>query len=403
VLPAAEVSDPKPPPSAERISLALRGLVQEAHRKNAKLAIVGPDDRGGFPERSDARAWGLIDGGVPRLVADANELRGEVIRTCRSGRTVLVTAANVGALRLYLASHVAAEMAEHGERWASEAELCPEEFMACWRRDYLPLARVVADQDLSIDLLDASERGRVERLVEADSDDVPSAILALCLGAFFLSHDRAALEAVYGEGIDIEAHREWLGILRSSGDAGELGKLVLVSAITPTALVAGAVESGRWISRHVSPWAFLALIIGGAWFAYERVPSETWRQLRSGLGTGILAFGDLYFRYLEAHRTFALASAPAPDWSELADCLPTEALAIRASMLDLVTGPSGTRSSKKLSDDALARFGVEVVPTMLERYLADAGCFRALGSGLWQLGHPAGALPRTDRDVAVSR
>jgi hypothetical protein len=399
-----DVSGSKPPPSAERISAALRGLVEDAHQRNAKLAIVGPDERGAFPERSDARAWGLIDAGVPRVVADANELRGDVIRTCRAGRTVLVTSANVGALRFYLASHVVGEMAEHGERWAIEAGVCPEEFLECWRNEYLPLARVVADGGLSLDLLGPVERARVEHLLEVDPDDAPSAILALCLGAFFLSHDRAPLEAVYGEGIDIEAHRAWLRILRSSGDAGELGKLVLVSAITPTALVMGAFEGGRWISRRLSPWALAALILGGALLAYEHVPGDTWHRLRSGLGAGFLAFGDLYVRYLAAHRTFAQASAPAPSWPELTDCLPTAVLCTRACMSALAAGPSGARSSAEFAEGELARLGVEVAPQMLERYLADAGCFRSLDDGLWQLGHPAEAhLSPIEPDPATLR
>lgn len=35
-------------------------------------------------------------------------------------------------------------------------------------------------------------------LAEVDPDDVPSVILSFSLGAFFLSEDRRALEAVYG-------------------------------------------------------------------------------------------------------------------------------------------------------------------------------------------------------------
>jgi predicted nucleic acid-binding protein len=388
-------------PMRERISRVLRQLVEDAHRKNAALPIVGPDHLGAFPD-SGARAWGLIDGGVPAIVADANELRGEVIRTCRHGRTILVTAANVGALRIYLASHVVGELAEHGERWAIEAGISPTAFRDCWQRDYLPLARVIADEELRLDLLSPSERDRVEALVEADSDDVPSAILALSLGAFFVSHDRAALRAVYGPGIDIEAHRDWLEVLRSSGEAGELGKLVLVSAITPTALVAGALEGGRWISRRLGPWALLPLALGGALLAHERISGESWRRMWSGFGELAVAFTDLYLRYLHAHQTFAAAAATSPNWAELIRCNPAEDVVTRACMRALAATPAATRSATELAEEELRRLGVEVEAATIDRVLGMSGCFRPLAEGAWQLAHPADARLIVGEPVGLS-
>jgi predicted nucleic acid-binding protein len=373
---------------AEQISRALREVATEAHRRNAALPIVGPDERGAFPP-SESGVFGMVVSELARVVADANELRGEVIRTCRAGRTILLTAANTGALRLYLASHVVEEVTEHGARWALEAGVDPAHFMDCWRHEYLPLARVVSDRDLSIDLLGEAERARVENLMSADSDDVPSAILALCLEAFFLSHDRAALEAVYGAGVVLETHRSWLEVLRSPGEAAELGKLIWLSAITPGALVSLAVESGRWIAEKVSPWVLVALALGGAWLVHERASARNWRQLRDGVGTGLLAISDLYIGCVQAQRTFAQASAPRPDWSGLAECLPSEALITRACMTALAADPSGRRSGPQLAGSELARLGIAVTPEMVDRYLGDAGCFRLLDDGLWQLGHPA--------------
>ena len=373
---------------AERISRVLREVVTEAHRRNASLPIAGPDESGAFPA-SEGGVFGIVISELARVVADANELRGEVIRTCRSGRTILLTAANTGALRLYLASHVVDEVSEHGARWALEAGVDPVDFMDCWRHEYLPLARVVSDHDLSIDLLGETERARVEKLISADSDDVPSAILALCLEAFFLSHDRAALEAVYGAGVVLEAHRSWLEVLRSPGEAAELGKVVWLSAITPGALISLAVESGRWIAEKVPPRVLVALALGGAWLIHGRASARNWRRLRDGVGTGLLAISDLYIGCVQAQRTFAQASAPRPDWSGLAECLPTEALIIRACMTALAADPSGRRSGPRLAGGELARLGIAVTPEMVDRYLRDTGCFRLLEDGLWQLGHPA--------------
>jgi predicted nucleic acid-binding protein len=376
--------------SADRISRALRHAVAEAHLRNAGLAIVGPDEGGAFPG-SETRPWGLVGAEVPRVVADANELRGEVIRTCRHGRTVLVTAANTGALRLYLASHVVGEMAEHGERWALEADIDPKDFKECWQSDYLPLARVISDEGLSPDLLDDVERIRVEALTAADSDDVPSAILALCLGAFFLSHDRAPLEAVYGEEVDLQAHRAWLGVLRSSGEAAELGKLVWLSAITPTALFTVASEGARWLARRVSPWVLAAALLGGVWFVNGRMSWRSWRRLRDGAGAGLLAFSELYLHCLQAQQTFARASAPRPTWTDLSDCVPTQSLITRLCMRTVAGSLPGSRSGPELAEALRSRSGIDVVPEMLERNLTAAGCFRQLYNGNWQLGHPAPA------------
>jgi hypothetical protein len=106
---------------------------------------------------------------------------------------------------------------------------------------------------------------------------------------------------------------------------------------------------------------------------------------------------------VQAQRAFAQASAPRPDWSGLAECLPSEALITRACMMALAGAPSGRRAGPSLIDGELARLGIAVTPEMVDRYLRDAGCFRLLDDGLWQLGHPvqlgsAGAM-RTRSEV----
>ena len=90
---------------------------------------------------------------------------------------------------------------------------------------HLPLIRVVQIGEGHLAWLSPAELDRVRHLAEPcqDPDDVPSAVLALLLEAFFLSEDVKPLRAVYGHA-DLSGHREWVSILKAGGDVGQLGK-----------------------------------------------------------------------------------------------------------------------------------------------------------------------------------
>ena len=71
-----------------------------------------PDPRGAFP--------GDILLRPPPVVVDANVLRSDILRACRTEqRTVLVTAAIAGLLRLFCAEHVYHEVIEHSGDWTA--------------------------------------------------------------------------------------------------------------------------------------------------------------------------------------------------------------------------------------------------------------------------------------------
>jgi len=71
--------------------------------------------------------------------------------------------------------------------------------------------------------------------------------------AFYLSNDRPALAAVYGEDSDLTEHAEWVEILKACGDAGQLGKMftftvnlsVPAAAASSTALSAWRLPPAR--------------------------------------------------------------------------------------------------------------------------------------------------------------
>lgn len=371
-----------------RLEKAIQDMLAKAHRHNAKVPIEGPDERGAFPA-SHGRAWGLVTEGVPPVVLDANPLRGDVFRACRSGRTVLTTAANAGALRLFAAPHVVEEVAEHAERWSWESgDISLAAFQARWEEEYLPLVRVVDDEQLSEDLLGHEERARLGQLAEIDSDDVPSVILALSLDAFFLSEDRRAVQAVYGEGIDLSARRNWLARLCSSGDAGELAKMVFAAAMVPTLAVGGTIEAGRLVARRLSPWALLPIGAGLIALAYRYISKERWAGL--GGGAGKLALGLMYLQanYLREYEHFRAAAPPTPRWEELAREIDRRALLQRACMHTLARLPDGCSSASALAD-SLPALDVGQGEALVREVLRGSGCFHQPYAGRWQLGEPA--------------
>jgi predicted nucleic acid-binding protein len=190
---------------SRRTSLAAE-VVRGAHEQARRAPITTADEHGRFP------AVMLHD--VFPLVIDANVLRDEILRTVRKGqRTILWTATNSGVFRLFCAEHVVEEVEEHLERWATKKKLDIEAARRAWVDFYRPLLRVV---EVASDLTSLEESERLQALAtrggpHGDPDDVPTATLALLIGAPLLSKDNNALRAVYGDDFDRTAHKQWLG------------------------------------------------------------------------------------------------------------------------------------------------------------------------------------------------
>src|SRR5260221_6043253 len=175
----------------ERAAQFLRAAVAGMHRDSAREPIRWPDASGAFPADFLLRP--------PPVVVDANILRNDVLRSCRTGqRTVLVTAANAGLLRMFCAEHVYQEVIEHSGDWTASGPITRDCFLGNWLSEYLPLLRIVKINEGQLGWLDPVELTRAPELAAKDPDDAPSAVLALLLRAFFLSHDGPALRAVYG-------------------------------------------------------------------------------------------------------------------------------------------------------------------------------------------------------------
>ena len=162
----------------EDIALLVRGMVADMHKDSAVAPIRFPGPQGAFPEDILLRP--------PPVVVDANVLRNDILRACRTGqRTVLVTAANAGLIRLFCAEHVYDEVIEHSGDWTADGPVTRDDFLRAWLLEYLPLIRVVPIGEGHLAWLGPAELARIRHLAEPgqDPDDVPSAVLALLLGA----------------------------------------------------------------------------------------------------------------------------------------------------------------------------------------------------------------------------
>lgn len=265
--------------SPEEIARLFRGVVAGTHKDSAVAPIRFPGPEGGFPRDILLRP--------PPVVVDANVLRNDILRACRTGqRTVLATAANAGLLRLFCAQHVYDEVIEHADDWTASGTVTRDAFLRRWLLEYLPLIRIVPVGEGQLAWLSPAELARIRHLArpDQDPDDVPSAVLALLLEAFFLSEDRKPLHAVYGDAYPAGRHQEWVSILKAGGDAGELGK-TLTLAVNLTALAGHGVASGaRRLAAATSPWLLVAVGLGAAWWCLKR-PAGTRQRVVSVAGS----------------------------------------------------------------------------------------------------------------------
>lgn len=208
-----------------------RGLLKQRHRDNAGRAIDGYDDVGVWREPYWTR-W-LTDA-VP-IAVDANVLHDCVGRSAKLHKpTALVTIANTRAARLYCAAHVIAELYEHIDEWARDYGVSPKTYEDAFVSMYRPLIRMIPTDGLK-HLLLPDERARLDVLANVDRDDVPTATLAIALGALLITKDHALWEAVYGVPFDRSHLDLWLQRLMSVGNRGETEQLLAFTCAGITA------------------------------------------------------------------------------------------------------------------------------------------------------------------------
>jgi predicted nucleic acid-binding protein len=379
--------------SPEDFARLLRGMVADTHKASAVAPIRFPDPEGAFPSDILLRP--------PPVVVDANVLRNDILRACRKGqRTVLVTAANAGLLRLFCAEHVYLEVIEHSGDWTAGGPVTRDAFLRKWLLEYLPLIRVVPIEEGHLSWLDSAELARIRHLAEPgqDPDDVPSAALALLLEAFFLSEDGNPLRAVYG-GVVPPRHREWVSILKAGGDVGELGKNFTLAVNLTTLAGHGLASGARRAAAATSPWLLVAAGLGAAWWYLKR-PASTRQRVASIAEPVLNCVLGAAIAYEEARGQFTSAAPKTPDWASLAAALPPAAVLGRSCLHTLARSPGCDRSAAELAGE-LPFLGVAQGEAKVRQVLRDVGPFTEVWRGRWQAGH-VGLAPLRSLNVPAA-
>ena len=382
-------------PEAEilKYESVIRSAVVAQHRAALSEPVPVPGPTGAFP--STRLPWTFP------LVLDTHALGADLARHSRVGRTVLVSGAISGVLRLFAPRHVAAEVREYMAVWAKLAERPIGEVGELWERVYLPLLRVVR---VPGGPLYPDELARVRILAtdghpHGDPDDVPTAILGLLLDAPVLSHDEDLLRAVYGADYDFKAHGQWLEALRAGGDLGPFGGfinagylLTASAAVGTCGLIAKAAETLGWP---------LTLLIAGAgaasfyFFASPEAKAKIAGVVKAAALEGWELLQALGVTYAQARMEVEAMAPGSPPFREGYD---PDGVLLRVC-LHAVARSRGPVSAEQLSEQ-LALLDIPHGEKKVREVLRSTTAFDEVSKGRFQLGH---ALVREAAATATAR
>jgi predicted nucleic acid-binding protein len=363
------------------IETALRGM----HRQSSQAAITLPNEYGAFGEAGLSTVF--------PMVIDANALRDELLRTTRMNqRTILCNAANSGVLRLFCAAHVVEEVHKHAAEWATTQGLDPAAVQAVWETSYLPLLRCVA---IPQPLTTARENERLAVLANptsryGDPDDVPTAALALLLGAPLLSKDASPLRAVYGEGFDHLAHAHWLRALSAGGDLGPLSQYMQTASMAMFALGYGIYAGVRGLACRIPlPW----LVVGGAvaiGLGSLFIPPASKQRARTTAGSffagSLELLGEIAMLHSAAKRQFDTLAAPRPSWEDVTNEVGGNRALMRHALYHLARSPSSDLSAAELRERLRLDDSVPHGEAKVRAVLRAGCCFEQIYPGRFQVG-----------------
>ena len=204
----------------------------------------------------------------------------------------------------------------------------------------------------------------------------------LC-AALYLSGDKRALRATYGDAADLAIHAEWLEHLKAGGDAGQL--MGMMQALGGGVYLGGvgAVSAARRIYTTVGPVSLVAAgALGYAAWKWLRHPSR--RSLATGLGRVLEIFGEIAEFQRDQQRRFDSALPPTPIWDVLAGSNPLEAVVGRAALHLLARDPRGHLSARELNEKIDVTVGA--TEARVRASLRSTDCFYEVYRGRWQVG-----------------
>jgi predicted nucleic acid-binding protein len=363
----------------------LEAYLRRQYDQGATAPIIPADENGVFPGPS---LYGLLGGKNLIVVPDTCVIGRDIARACRTGRTTLISAANSRALRLYCPEHVIDEVFRRGEEFAERGEVSADSYFDRFYAEYLPLLRVVPNDGVPLSVLSPDEYGRVAPVIARGSKDVPSVILALALGAFYLTEDKAAWRAVYGHYVNADERFRWLEALMASGQVDELGQLFVATVVLPSVVIGNLVTDGfAVLKRHPVILAFLAgAAVGGALCipreAYPKIGSAMWNVLSFAI--------ELYRPYHDAMTRIERTAPEIPSWFELRRTNDRRAVLLRACLYEAARHNECALAAPDLSK-ALPDIGVGKRAQLVREAIRSNACFSNPFIGRWQLGYPLSA------------
>jgi hypothetical protein len=367
-------------PLALKYEGPLRATIAKRHRTALNKPVPLPGPNGAF--LPTLLPW------VFPLVLDTHALGRDLGRRARCGRTVLVSGAISGVLRLFAPRHVASEMLEYMDEWADLGQCSMDQVATLWYTEYLPLLRVV---DVPGGLLYPDEADRVEILATegdplGDPDDVPTAILGLLLDAPVLSQDGKLLKAVYGHDFDCAAHGEWLEALRAGGDLGPLGDFVNAGYMLTASAALGTCSLGAKMVEFFG-WPVALLLVGAGALGFHFLASP---ETKAKVGRGIKTAATESWELLQALAvTYGQARAEiealAPGSDPYRGGYATGGVLRRKCLHTVARARSGHVSAEQLSD-MLTPLDVPHGEKKVREVLRTTRAFEEVSRGRFQVG-----------------
>lgn len=353
-------------------------LLRQLHAQSVAAPLAGASASGVFPDRPGFEVLGLRVR-IPPVVVDTNQLFRDVGYSSRRGeRTVLVNAANSGALRILCPRHVVDEIDEHSAKFSRLSKVSQQQFVDTWKHAYVPILHVV--DPIPRSALTDPELDRVHELERQDPDDVPAALLALATRAVLLSEDEALLEAVYGEPGPSGDLRRWVQHLKVGGDASELASLLEGGAVVLRLVGMG----GAAALRSSIGAAFVSSVTAGLLIRYFGAPAPERSKLRRGFSDAGRVVVEVVEQFEGAVRTLTQVAAPMPAESALHAMHP-EGRLVRACLTTMGSAKASTHSARSLR----SQLPLLDVPSGEERVraaLRSHECFFEVERGRFQLG-----------------